>query len=133
MIFASPSFACNNFFTLAENMYHEARGEGYKAMLAVGEVTINRVESEVFPDTICETVYQESQFSWTKTNPSVIEKDQWFLSLIIATQLYVIDRNFVSNGATYFLNLNRIKKPKWARKLEVVAVIGQHTFFKPKG
>jgi N-acetylmuramoyl-L-alanine amidase len=131
--FGYPSFACNNFFALAENIYHEARGEGYKAMLAVGEVTINRVESESFPDTICDTVYQKSQFSWTKNNPKITENDQWGLSLIIAAQLYAIDHNFVSNGATYFLNLNHVKKPKWAHKLKVVAVIGQHTFFKPKG
>lgn len=50
---------------LADNAYHEARGEGFDGMVAVSQVVINRTKSRLFPREICKVVYQPSQFSWT--------------------------------------------------------------------
>src|SRR6056300_583226 len=41
---------------LAENVYFEARNQGTAGKLAVIAVTLNRVEDERFPDTICGVV-----------------------------------------------------------------------------
>ena len=78
---------------LAENIYHEARGEGIEGMLAVGHVTMNRVESSRFPDTVCGVVRQTKyikswrtgelvparnrcQFSWyCDGRPEVVNKE----------------------------------------------------------
>ena len=50
---------------LAENIYHEARGQGTAGWLAVAAVTLNRVTDERFPDTICGVVFQaETRESW---------------------------------------------------------------------
>ena len=61
---------------LSKNIYFEARSEGALGQRAVAWVTLNRVESERFPDTICEVVHQarrdasgnplrhQCQFSW---------------------------------------------------------------------
>ena len=38
---------------LALNMYHEARNQSFAGQLAVANVTMNSVNDERFPDTIC--------------------------------------------------------------------------------
>lgn len=50
---------------LALNMYHEARGEGRRGMLAVGWVVLNRLADGSFADRVAEIVYQNCQFAWT--------------------------------------------------------------------
>ena len=46
---------------LAQNIYHEARGEMIEGQIAVSNVVINRVESKQFPNDICSVVYQRNQ------------------------------------------------------------------------
>lgn len=50
---------------LAKTVYHEARGESEAGKKAIAMVTINRVNSPEFPDSICRVVYEPGQFSWT--------------------------------------------------------------------
>jgi hypothetical protein len=50
---------------MACNIYFEARNESYEGMLAVVAVTMNRVASPKYPDTVAEVVWQRRQFSWT--------------------------------------------------------------------
>lgn len=49
---------------LAANIYHEARGESYNGKLAVAHVTMNRVKSSRFPNTVCDVVYQAKYSQW---------------------------------------------------------------------
>jgi spore germination cell wall hydrolase CwlJ-like protein len=116
---------------LALNIYHEARGESEKGMRMVGEVTINRVSSSKYPDTICDVVYQGCQFSWTcsKKNKKPREKEAWEKSLEIAKEL--LNENVASypHLATHFVNL-RVARPSWTRKFDKVKKIGDHTFYR---
>lgn len=48
---------------LASIIYCEAGCEGYQGQLAVGSVVLNRVESNLFPNSIKGVVYQSGQFS----------------------------------------------------------------------
>ena len=57
--------------------YHEAKGESDRGMIAVMQVTMNRVKSEKFADTICGVVYSANQYSWTKYNPTIKEPEQY--------------------------------------------------------
>ncbi|QZI86101.1 Hydrolase_2 domain-containing protein [Vibrio phage 15E36.1] len=50
---------------LALNVHHEARGESYQCQVMVAEVTLRRVASSYYPDTVEGVVMQPSQFSWT--------------------------------------------------------------------
>lgn len=50
---------------LACNIYWEARTESVEGMLAVVAVTLNRVASPRYPDTVADVVWQSRQFSWT--------------------------------------------------------------------
>lgn len=66
----------NELFCLAQNIYFEARGEGINGMTAVGAITLNRVHSPDFPNTICDVVFQTKkvkgtlipQMEWTVKN-----------------------------------------------------------------
>jgi spore germination cell wall hydrolase CwlJ-like protein len=67
----APSFydiADKETHCLATNMYFEARGESLDGKKAVAFVTLNRVESEQFPNDICSVVYQAQYSSWWKEN-----------------------------------------------------------------
>lgn len=44
-------------------IYCEARGESYQGKKAVGIVVMNRVRSELFPNTVKKVIYQSGQFS----------------------------------------------------------------------
>lgn len=49
---------------LAKNIYFEARGESLKGKIAVANVTMNRVDSTKYPNTICGVVYQAKYSKW---------------------------------------------------------------------
>jgi spore germination cell wall hydrolase CwlJ-like protein len=49
---------------LAKNIYFEARGESLKGKIAVANVTMNRVDSPKYPNTICGVVYQAKHSKW---------------------------------------------------------------------
>ena len=77
---------------LAKNVYYEAGGESAKGKAAVAHVTLNRANSSLFPDSVCNVVYQKSrsvcQFSWVcmrKTQP-ITHTERWTESLKIASQ-----------------------------------------------
>lgn len=48
---------------LANAMYYEARGESRKGKWAVADLTLSRVGSPGFPDSICEVVKQRGQYT----------------------------------------------------------------------
>ena len=45
---------------LARNIYYEAKGEPFEGKVAVAQVTINRMESGLFPNDLCKVVYQKN-------------------------------------------------------------------------
>ena len=46
---------------LALNAYWEARNQSQKGMIGVSQVVMNRVESEYFPNEVCEVVKSSSR------------------------------------------------------------------------
>lgn len=66
-----PNYYHQSMMCLAENIYFEARAEGMDGKAAVANVTRNRVESSLFPNTYCGVVYQGPvRESWkTKQTP----------------------------------------------------------------
>lgn len=49
---------------LAKNIYFESKNQSLKGQVAVALVTMNRVRSPYYPNTVCEVVYDRLQFSW---------------------------------------------------------------------
>jgi N-acetylmuramoyl-L-alanine amidase len=55
---------------MVQNLYHEARGEDVLGRAAVAHVTLNRVRSPAYPDTVCGVVWQKGPFSRTEDGRS---------------------------------------------------------------
>lgn len=67
---------------LAHNGYFEARGQGFDEMVHVSHVVLNRVDSERYPDDVCDVIWAYRQFSWTLDGKSDKPKDQesWLMA-----------------------------------------------------
>jgi spore germination cell wall hydrolase CwlJ-like protein len=116
----------NETVCLAKNIYHEARGESILGKLAVAKVTLNRVASGKFRETICKVVYQSGQFSWTKSKyKPILDKNAWSESLHIA-KLLMLNPELSKTTAMYYHSTK--VKPNW-RQLERVDKIGNHVFY----
>lgn len=127
---------------LARNMYFEAAREGQAGMKAVGDVTLNRVRSGLYPDTICQVVYQavavgaigkpgKCQFSWyCDGRPDVVtDKVRWGMAYEVAYNqyLYAALMPDLTKGATFY-HADYVD-PRW--RMPVVAKIGAHIFYRP--
>lgn len=107
---------------LAQNIYHEARGEGVQGALMVARVTLTRTQLPEYPDTLCGVVFQPHQFSWTKHKTPKF--DLW--SLQIAER--AVRENTLGSGATHYHN--KKSRPLWRLKLKPTQVVGNHIFYK---
>ena len=139
---------------LAQNIYFEARDQTIKGQIAVALVTINRVESRQFPNSICKVIHQASRysngklkkhkchFSWYCDGLSDIPRDRiaWKVSKTIARAMLgkpgVHIKHFGQkwnmkdflNGAKYYHRID--VNPYWNRKMLKVVTIGDHIFWK---
>ena len=121
---------------LAQAIYYEARSESRVGQLAVADVVLNRVSSPVYPDTICEVVYQGSerrtgcQFSFTcdGSMKARLNERKWRDSEMLAGAVLAGIRKPVSRNATHY-HADYVSPP-WADTLTPTAVIGTHKFYR---
>jgi spore germination cell wall hydrolase CwlJ-like protein len=112
---------------LAQNIYHESRGEPIKGQLAVAFVTLNRVEDSRWPDNICSVVFQKGQFVWTPRKPSIREPTAWQRANYLAKQAVALHSAGEDNtqGSVYFDGARR--KQRYHKQMMVR--IGNHSFY----
>ena len=113
---------------MAQNIYHEARGSTIEDQTATALVVMNRVESERFPNTPCEVIWQAYQFSWTHDGRSDTPRDMdaWELAQIIAREVYDGRVYDITEGATHYHTLT--VNPNWSRYRDNEQVIGAHLY-----
>lgn len=127
---------------LARNIYYEARGESWEGQMAVAKVTLNRVESELFPNTICGVVeekykvkgYTVCQFSWycEPWNDRKLKLSQNNQSYQVA--LDAILHKDIPTWMTedvFWFHTKQVK-PRWRKIHERVAIVDNHIFYKKK-
>ncbi|MGQ9659538.1 MAG: cell wall hydrolase [Thermochromatium sp.] len=122
---------------LALNIYHEARSEPATDQIAVAHVTLNRVESDAFPGSICTVVKQggtrlhRCQFSWWCDGKPDDPKEQraWKRSLEISRRVLSGEVPDPTNGALYYHadNVN----PHWSNHFKRTTHLGRHLFYRP--
>ncbi|MFN3525573.1 MAG: cell wall hydrolase, partial [Paracoccus sp. (in: a-proteobacteria)] len=102
---------------MAEALYHEARGEGTQGQQAVAEVILNRVDSRVFPASVCGVINQPSQFSYTIGGTKPIRNKSAYLRAraIAESALSGAPRN-LTGGATYFHT--PAVRPSWSNRFQ---------------
>lgn len=124
---------------LARNVYFEARGESIAGQFAVAEVTMNRVESKRFPDTVCTVVHEQrwdairkrqvGAFSWTELDYLSKPKGKpWERATAVAVATYDRQEDPRVPGALFY-HAERIT-PRWSRTKKMVAKIGNHKFYR---
>ena len=115
---------------LAMNIYHEGRGEPIRGMAAIAAVTMNRVSSAQYPDTICKVVWQPKQFSWTKINARhhvIRDAEAWQQALVIA-RLFMNGATLSQIGDATHYHSVRVQ-PSWSEESALVARVGDHFFY----
>jgi spore germination cell wall hydrolase CwlJ-like protein len=132
---------------MALNMYFEARNEvSDDAMIAVGYTVLNRVESERYPDTICDVVFQarrdshgnpirnKCQFSWACDGKSdevntenVLERRAWERAVALADQVMQGEVDNPIGSATMYHAT--YVSPYWRRAYTQVAKVESHIFY----
>ena len=120
---------------LAENIYHEAAYEPKEGWMAVGFVTMNRLTSGSYSNSVCGVVYQKTgrtyQFSWVgmKNRLSKINHTVYNDILEVATLIYMNHDRLkdVTGGATFY-HADYVN-PKWKGVVKTKK-IGQHIFYK---
>lgn len=124
-----PNLKPTEVACLAQNIYHEARGESVLGQKAVAHVTLNRASDERWPDTICGVVHQDQQFSWTDAPVKINDPVAYENAMMIAVAAMSGLSTDPTDGATYFYN-SRKASPRWSRRFATVAVIGGHRFLR---
>jgi N-acetylmuramoyl-L-alanine amidase len=118
-------------YCLALNVYWEARGEEPDAQRMIAEVVMERVNTEGYPKSVCEVVWQDKQFSWTHDGKSDKPKDTvaWLYAQIVANEVLLYGGEF-RTGATHYHT--RDTAPHWAKDLQMVGMYGGHIFYKER-
>lgn len=126
-----------NFQCLATALYFEARGEGVEGQVAVAEVILNRVDSGLYPRTVCGVVKQGGrggcQFSYTCDGraDTIRERGAYEVSARIARAMLDGAPRRLTDGATHFHT--PAVRPGWSKRFVRTARIGRHIFYRQPG
>jgi len=122
---------------LTRNIYFEAGYEPFEGKVAVAQVTMNRVSSGHFPDSVCGVVYQKNifyqkvvcQFSWScQTNHSVkpINPAMYRESQEVARKVMLENFKLPGLKNAMYYHADYVN-PGW--KLPKISKIGRHIFY----
>ena len=119
----------NDVECLTRNIYYEAGVESETGKFAVAHVTVNRLKTGYWGNSICKVVYAKSQFSWTlaKKLPRPDSK-LWAESEKIARKVLAGHRVRGLTKSLYYHAIY-IKDPKWADTRHEAGQIGNHVFY----
>jgi len=147
---SSPSFAGRNALAmiapeklesekrcLAQAIYFEARGEPEAGQAAVAQVVLNRMASGLYPSSICGVVFQNRshykacQFSFACEGRSlrVNDAEAWAQAQRIADDALEGRAWVAAVGTSTHYHANYVR-PRWARTLKKMDVIGRHIFYR---
>ena len=124
-------------YCLANNIYFESRNQPKLGQIAVGQVTMNRVNSPKFPNTVCGVVKQggekrnRCQFSWYCDGKSDEHEggaawdESVYLALLLYSEEFTID---VTEGALWYHAT--YVSPNWAEHYEKTVRINEHIFYR---
>ena len=139
-------------YCLAQNIYFEAGNQSLDGMAAVADVTINRVESSRYPDSICGVVKQGlkhsngtmkrnmCQFSWYcdgKSDKVLTYTKAWENSQYVAKAM-LLEYNLEDKGSYFGITSGSTHyhatyvAPDWIHDRGMIRIeqIGSHIFYK---
>lgn len=122
---SSKGFSETDLKLMANAVYGEARGEPYVGQVAVAAVILNRLESELFPDTVSGVIFQPGAFT------AVADGQIWLTPNETAKKAVqdAINGWDPSVGCVYYFNPETATS-KWIWSRPQVKKIGKHIFCK---
>jgi len=128
---------------MACNIYHEARSEAIAGQLAVALVTLNRMNSKLYPNKVCRVVYELRRsaktkrlvpmFSWTKDgkHDKVYNKRKWKLAIALSKKVLGPDKVYdFTFGSLWYHRIDIT--PFWMAHYHPTVRIGLHQFYSDK-
>ena len=128
---------------MSKNIYFEAALESTAGKLAVAQVTMNRVKSNTWPNTVCKVITQgkhydngfpvrdRCQFSWycDGKHDEPYMGSMWRESQEVARYVLTTpDLMDITDGATHY-HADYISSPRWAVPHRKTVEIDTHIFF----
>ena len=124
---------------MASNIYFEASTQERIGKIGVAQVTMNRVRSPEFPNSVCEVVYQGPknpknkklcQFSWfCDGKPDVIRsKRMWRECVYVAKYVILGGVPDITLQSTHYHA--KYVNPWWAKKMRLTMKLGDHIFYR---
>lgn len=110
---------------IAQNAYHESRGEGDKGMLGTIFVVLNRVKDSRFPSTPCKVIAQPKQFEWWGKGKKITEPEMYDKAKELVYEVLEGKHKDFTRGSIYF-NAHH-KAPKGTM---CTIRIGNHSFYR---
>jgi N-acetylmuramoyl-L-alanine amidase len=113
----------NEIEMMAHVVYGESRGESYQGQVAVAAVILNRVESDEFPDTVYDVIFQQNAFTAVNDGQYNLQPD---------SQAYHAVKDALlgwdpSYGSVYYYN-PQLATDQWIFSRTVTNQIGNHYF-----
>lgn len=138
--YVSASYKLKQLDCLTRNIYWEAASEPFEGKVGVAQVTMNRVESGKFADSVCGVVYQKNvvyqkvicQFSWYCENTHAVrpvQKELWKESELVAKKVLLENFRLPSLNKALYYHADYVK-PNWG--LPKIDQIGRHIFYGDK-
>lgn len=124
----------SDLFCMAKNIYHEAGSEPTLGKYAVAQVTINRMKSPKYKDTVCSVVFEPYQFSWANyhgrrwTTP---RGASWNEAKRIAIDVLENNKRVKGMDDVLFYHATYVR-PYWASRKDRLTKIGLHIFYEPR-
>ena len=142
MLLSSNALAYTDEQCMALNIYHEARSESMAGQFAVADVVLNRVESNRYPNNVCDVIFQAEwadgkpvlhrcQFSWFCDGKSDTprELDAWHRAKEVSNFIMIHnDFRGITEGATHYHT--EYVNPSWNSVMQLIGSIGDHIFYK---
>lgn len=128
-------FSQKDIDALILNAFNEARGEPVAGIRAVLGVTMARVGSACYPDTVHEVVYQRKQFSWTwqrgtarTLSAAKAREPETYGKVKLVVSDFIADGAKPSQAVLYH---TRNVNPAWANAASVARIktMGSHIFY----
>ena len=128
---------------MTKNIYFEAAIESTAGKLAVAQVTMNRVKSDYYPNTVCKVITQgkhykngfpvrdRCQFSWYCDGKDDVPHSgsMWRESQEVARYVLTTPNLMdITDGATHY-HADYIPSPRWADPRRKTVEIDTHIFF----
>ena len=133
-----------DFICLQENIYFEAANQDVEGQAAVAWVTLNRMEHETYPDTVCGVVKQakldadgkpkkyKCQFSWYCDGKSDVPRDKVKFEEAMTNAKWVMnnygsERDITEGAVMYHASY---VNPYWSKAYTKTSRIESHIFYK---